>query len=41
MRDDLYFRGPGFEFRAVGPFAVSGAVLIALLIVLLARHLFF
>ena len=40
MRDNLHFKGPGFEFRAVGPFAIMAAVVITLLIVLLARGYF-
>jgi hypothetical protein len=41
MPDNLHFRGPGFEFRAVGPYAISAAIVIALLILLLARQFSF
>jgi hypothetical protein len=42
MRNDLHFRGPGFEVRAIGSFAVAvAATLIALSILLAAAVRFF
>jgi hypothetical protein len=35
--NNLHFRGPGFEFNAAGPIAIGAAVLIAFLILSLAR----
>jgi hypothetical protein len=36
MRNDLHFRGPGFELRAIGPLAIVAAVVIVSLILFAA-----
>jgi hypothetical protein len=33
MRDNLHFRGPGFEFKAAGPIAIIAAVCLIYLLV--------
>jgi hypothetical protein len=38
MSNNFYFRGPGFEFGAAGPFAILAAVL---LVIWLTRGYFF
>lgn len=39
--NNLYFKGPGFEFGAAGPYAIAAAVVIALMILFTARGYFF
>jgi hypothetical protein len=39
--NNLQFKGPGFEFNAVGPYAIAAAVLIAVVLIVSMRwHLF-
>ena len=35
--DNLHFKGPGFEFNAVGPIAIAAALVIVLFLLWMAR----